>query len=83
MGDRSLTLNVEDETFARLERLARDTGRSSEQLAEEALRQYAEYESWKADKVRDAIQRADAGDFASDEEMGAVFDRYRPTDAPG
>ncbi len=63
MGDRSLTLNVEDETFARLERLARETGRSSEQLAEEALRQYGEYESWKADKIRDAVQRADAGEF--------------------
>jgi hypothetical protein len=28
MGDRALALNVEDETFARLEALARETGRS-------------------------------------------------------
>jgi predicted transcriptional regulator len=52
--------------------LRRETGRSSEQLAEEALRQYAEYESWKADKVRNAIQRADAADLASDEGSSVV-----------
>jgi predicted transcriptional regulator len=78
MGDRALTLNVEDETLARLEALARETGRSSEQLAGDALKQYVEYESWKADKIRDAIRRADAGEFASDEEMQAVFERYHP-----
>ena len=77
MGDRALTLNVEDETLARLEALARESGRSSEQLAEEALQRYVVYESWKAQKVRDAVGRADAGDFASDEEMQAVFDRYQ------
>jgi predicted transcriptional regulator len=77
MGDRALTLNVEDEILVRLDGLARETGRSSEQLAEEALRRYVEYESWKLDKVRDAVRRADAGDFASDDEMQAVFDRYR------
>jgi predicted transcriptional regulator len=77
MGDRALTLNVEDETLARLEALARATGRPSEQLAEEALLRYVEYEGWKADKIRDAVRRADAGDFATDEEMDAVFERYR------
>jgi len=57
--------------------LAWQTGRSSEELAEEAVKKYVEYESWKADKIRDAVHRADAGDFAMDEEMAAVFDRYR------
>jgi predicted transcriptional regulator len=83
MGDRALTLNVEDEVLARFEALARDTGRSSEQLAEEALKRYVEYESWKADKIRDAVRRADAGDFATDDEMEAVFDRYRAADTSG
>lgn len=83
MADRALTLNVEDETLARLDALARETGRSFEPLAKEALRQYVEYESWKADKIRVAMRRANAGEFASDEEMEAVFDRYRAADATG
>ena len=81
MGDRAFTLNVEDQTLARLDALARETGRSSEQLAEEALQRHVEYESWKAHKIRNAVRRADAGDFASDQEMQAVFDRYRPANA--
>ena len=48
------------------------------------LLRYVEYESWKADKIKDAVRRADAGDFATDEEMQAVFDRYRhAADASG
>jgi predicted transcriptional regulator len=83
MGERALTLNVEDETLARIAALAGEAGRSSERLAGEALKQYVEYESWKADKISDAVRRADAGDFVSDDEMEAVFDRYRAADASG
>jgi hypothetical protein len=35
------------------------------------------------DKVRDTVRRAEVGEFASDEEMEAVFDRYRAADASG
>lgn len=77
MGDRSLTLDVGEETFADLERLARETGRSPAEVANEAVQRYVEYESWKADKIERGLRAADAGDFASDEEMAAVFDRYR------
>lgn len=76
MGDRSLTLNVSEETFAGLERLARETGCSPAQLAQEALSRYVDYESWKVEKIRHAIRQADAGAFSSDAEMEAAFDRY-------
>jgi RHH-type rel operon transcriptional repressor/antitoxin RelB len=77
MGDRSLTLDVTEETVAGLERLARETGRSPAELANEAVQRFVEYESWKADKIECGLRAADAGDFATDEEMAAVFDRYR------
>lgn len=77
MSDRSLTLNVAEETFAGLEKLSRETGRSPAQLAHEALTRYVDYESWKAEKIRNALRQADAGKLATDEEMDAAFDRYR------
>jgi RHH-type rel operon transcriptional repressor/antitoxin RelB len=77
MGDRSLTLNLAEETFAGLDRLSRETGRSPNQLVQEALTRYIDYESWKLEKIRNAMRRADAGEFATDEEMGSAFDRYR------
>lgn len=77
MGERSLTLDVAEATFAGLERLARETGRSPAEVANEAVQRYVEYESWKADKIERGLRAADAGEFASDEEMAAVFDRYK------
>jgi RHH-type rel operon transcriptional repressor/antitoxin RelB len=77
MGERSLTLTVAEEIVAGLDRLARETGRAADQLAEEALQRYLDYESWKFEKIRKAIARADAGEFATEEEMAAAFDRYR------
>ena len=72
-----MTLNVAEATVASLEKLAQQTGRSSDQLAEEALARFVDYESWKSEKIKSAIGRADAGDFATDDEMDEVFDRYR------
>jgi len=77
MSERSLTLSVAEETAASLDRLARATGRSADQLAQEALQRYLDYESWKADKIRHGIACGDAGEFATDEELAEAFDRYR------
>lgn len=77
MSERSLTLDLTEQTAASLDRLSRATGRSAEQLVEEALQRYLDYESWKADKIRHGIAAADAGEFATDEEIDEAFDRYR------
>jgi RHH-type transcriptional regulator, rel operon repressor / antitoxin RelB len=77
MSERSLTLSVAEEIVAGLDRLAHETGRSADQLAEEALQRYLDYESWKSEKIRNAIAQADAGEFATEEEMAEAFDRYR------
>jgi len=70
-------IDATEETFAGLQRLARATGRSPAEVANEAVQRFVEYESWKADKVERGLRAADAGEFASDEEMKAVFDRYK------
>ncbi len=77
MSARTLTLKLAEETLASLEKLASETGRSPHQLAEEALARFVDYETWKSEKIRSAMRRADAGDFATDDEMDEVFDRYR------
>lgn len=77
MSEQWLTLDVGEEDFAGLERLARETGRSPAEVANEAVQRYVEYENWKADKIERGLRAADADDFASDEETEAVFDRYK------
>lgn len=60
-----------------LERLARSTGRHRTYLAAEAIRKYLEVEAWQIAEIEEAIQRADAGEFASEERVAAVRERFR------
>lgn len=78
MSTRTLTLQVADEVVEALDRLAEATGRSRDELTEEAIRELLDYEAWKEAKVRRAIEEADRGEFATDDEMEEAFTRYRP-----
>lgn len=49
-----------------LDRLVKSTGRNRNALVEEALRRFIEA----------GLREADAGDFASDEEMQALWSKY-------
>ncbi|EWY40827.1 hypothetical protein N825_33395 [Skermanella stibiiresistens SB22] len=45
-------------------------------MADEAVSGYLDHERWKAEHIREALREADAGDFASDDEVEATFNRY-------
>jgi RHH-type transcriptional regulator, rel operon repressor / antitoxin RelB len=67
-----LTFRVPVDVKQQLDALAESTQRSKSWLAGEALKQYLDLESWQIGEIRQALQEADAGDFASDEEIAAV-----------
>lgn len=71
-----LTLRVPVEVKRRLDQLAEVTHRSKSWLAGAALNQYLELESWQIDEIRAGLSEADAGDFASDEEVAATAAKY-------
>ena len=52
------------------------TGRSTSHVAMEALREYLDWRTPQIEDLHKAIAAADAGEFATDEEVSAVFDRY-------
>jgi len=60
----------------RLDKLAEATHRSKSYLAGEALRQYIDLEAWQIGEIQQALQEADASDFASDEDVDAVVKKY-------
>ncbi len=65
----TMTIRLEPELKDRLDRLAQATQRSKSYLAVEALRDYIELNAWQIQEVNDAIREADAGEFASDQEL--------------
>lgn len=76
METTTLTLRVPSEMKEQLDKLADATHRSKSYLAGEAIRQYLDLESWQIGEIQQALQEADANDFASDEEVDAVVRKY-------
>ena len=71
-----LTLRVPVEVKEQLDKLSDATHRSRSYLAGEAIRQYLDLEAWQIGEVQQAVGEADAGDFASDDEVDAVVKKY-------
>jgi predicted transcriptional regulator len=71
-----LTLRVSPEIKDQLGKLAEATHRSQSFLGGEAIRRYIDLESWQIAEIQQAINEADAGDFATDAEFDAVVKKH-------
>jgi predicted transcriptional regulator len=72
-----MTIRVDRKIKARLEKLAKATSRTKSFLAAEAIRAYIELNEWQIAEIKAAIKEADAGDFASEEEVAATLRKWR------
>ena len=70
-------MRLPDELSQQLEALATATGRSKSFLASQAIRDFLERESWQIREITQAIQEANAGDFASDQEINAIAQHWQ------
>ncbi len=71
-----MSMRLPDELSAQLDALAAATGRSKSFLAGQAIRDFIERESWQIAEITQAMQEADAGDFASDDELNVVSAKW-------
>jgi RHH-type transcriptional regulator, rel operon repressor / antitoxin RelB len=72
----TMTLRLEDDMKSRLDRLAESTQRSKSFLAAEAIREFVENNEWQIAEVEAAIAEADAGEFASQDEVAAFAQKW-------
>ena len=72
-----LTIKVDRKTKAGLEKLAKETRRSESRLAAEAIRSYVDINEWQIAAIKRGIKEADAGNFATDQEVQATFKKLR------
>ncbi|MEO8249877.1 MAG: CopG family ribbon-helix-helix protein [Burkholderiales bacterium] len=72
----TMTIRLEDEVKDRLERLADSTQRSKSFLAAEAVRDFVENNEWQIAEICSALAEADAGDFATEEELAAFARKW-------
>ena len=71
-----MSLRLPDELSDTLASLAHATGRSKSYLALDALREYLAREAWQVSEIQLAITEADAGDFASDEQVSSTLNKW-------
>lgn len=69
----TVTTRIDDETQSRLDQLAKATDRSRSWLVADAIRRYVEEEGWQVAAIEEGVRQADAGDFATEDEVTAAF----------
>ena len=57
-------------------RAAKATARTKSFLAIDALTNYVQHESWQIRDIHAGIEEADAGNFATDQQVKGVFAKY-------
>lgn len=71
-----MTIRVDRKTKSRLEKLAKAMDRTKSYVAAEAIRAYIDLNEWQIAEIRAALKEAEAGDFASGEEVRAVMRKW-------
>ncbi len=77
MGKISVSFRTDQKKVKQLDSLAKRQRRARTQLIDEALENYIEIQKWQMEEIRTAVREADAGNFAPDEEVQAVFNRLK------
>ena len=75
--EKMLNVRLPADLHSQLARLVQATGRTKSFLTVEALKGYVEQENWQLADIKAGLAEADAGEFATEEEINAVFDKYR------
>lgn len=73
---RTINVRIPISVFNQLDELATATARTKSFVTVEALSSYLEAQAWQVKEVQDAIVEADNGDFATDDQVNAVFAKY-------
>jgi len=71
-----LTLRLDSKTKKKLDKLAKATERSRSFLAAQAIQEFVALNEWQIEETRKAVAQADAGDFASDEDLTRVIKKW-------
>ena len=72
-----LTVRVSVELQQRLDAVAQAMDRSRSWVVTRALEEFVELHAWQVEEIQRALQEADAGDFATPEEIDTLNTKYQ------
>jgi RHH-type rel operon transcriptional repressor/antitoxin RelB len=71
-----LTLRLDAKLKEQLDRLSKATQRSRSFVAAQAIREYVALNQWQIDEIKKAIDEADRGEFASQQEVQRTIKKW-------
>lgn len=72
----TVTIRLEPELKQRLEQLAESMQRSKSFLAAQAIHDFVDLNEWQVQEIEQAIVEADRGEFASEQDVAAIFGKW-------
>ena len=72
----TMTIRLEPALKQRLDHLAEATQRSKSFLAAQAIREFVDLNEWQVQEIRNALAEADNEEFASDDLVREVLDKW-------
>ncbi len=76
MENTNVTARLDLETKEKLDLLAKSTARSKSFLIAEAVRAYLKEQTWQIDAIKEGMEQADAGNFASNDEIRSTLGKW-------
>lgn len=76
MTAKTINVRLPETLYNQIEELAKATARTKSFLAIDALTNYVEREAWQIRDIHEGIREADAGEFATDDQVKVVFGKY-------
>jgi RHH-type rel operon transcriptional repressor/antitoxin RelB len=71
-----LTLRLDTKLKNRLDRLSKSMNRSRSFVAAQAIQGFVSVNEWQINEIRKGLAEADAGDFATDEDMQQTIGHF-------
>lgn len=72
----AFTVRLDDDLAQALDNLAAATDRSRAWLVARAVQDYVDLNAWQIGKIQEGLAAAQAGDFASDEDVARIRRKY-------
>ena len=77
MATEAFSVRTDPKKIRKLDKLAEQQDRSRNYIVNQAIDQYLELLAWQDERIKEGIKAADAGRFASDAEIDAIFNKYK------
>lgn len=74
MTAKTINVRLPEALYNQIEELAKATARTKSFLTIDALTNYVQRESWQIRDIHEGVAEADAGEFATEDHVKAVFD---------